>query len=76
MTGVLRTPRRTISCPAEVPRAAAACLDLLVLSLGRSRELRPARVAEPQAAGGGQKKGDKTPGGGGAGSQGRPVATA
>ena len=67
VTGVLRTPRRTIGGPAESP-----ALPRRVPSPARPFPWKVPRtqsgeeVAEPQAAGGGQKKGDKTPGGGGA----------
>ena len=44
-----------------------ASLHLPALSLGQVPRTPPGEeLAEPQAAGGGQKKGDKTPGGGGA----------
>lgn len=45
-----------------------ASLHLPALSLGQVPRTppKPQELAEPQAAGGGQKKGDKTPGGGGA----------
>lgn len=67
VTGVLRTPRRTIGGPAESP-----ALPRCVPSPARPLPWKVPRTppgeerTEPQAAGGGQKKGDKTPGSGGA----------
>ncbi|MXQ79369.1 hypothetical protein E5288_WYG000345 [Bos mutus] len=53
--------------PRRVPRAAAArAFTYPSFPLEVPRTPSGEEVAEPQAAGGGQKKGDKTPGGGGA----------
>lgn len=53
--------------PQSTSRYRPASLHLPALSLGQVPRTPPGEeLAEPQAAGGGQKKGDKTPGGGGA----------
>lgn len=58
---------RAAGVPPSTWRCRGASLHLPVLSLGQVPRTPPGEeLAEPQAAGGGQKKGDKTPGGGGA----------